>query len=84
MAAIKRSTADPSAATDLKNLLSNFPSSGQALATLKDALGRGDPVDNYLKGLVYYRQNDYANAQPALEAAVAAGPNAEAFWNIVR
>lgn len=84
--ALKRSISDTSYAADLKQLLSGYPSTSYALQALTDALGRGEPIDPTIRGLVYYRNNDYTKAEPAFQEQIAAAPtsqfSAEAYYYI--
>ena len=74
--ALKRQLGDASYTTDLAQLLGSYPSSPEALDNLKQALGRGEAVLAVVRGLVYYRNNDYTNAEPAFKEQVALSPNA--------
>ncbi len=84
IAAIKQSQGNTDYLNDLARLMGGFPSTQQALDTLKDMLAKGQAVDAYVRGLVYYRHNDYDNAEPALLEKIKASPNdpgsAEAYY----
>jgi len=74
--ALKRQLGDSSYTTDLTQLLGSYPSSPEALDNLKQAQGRGEPVLAVVRGLVYYRNNDYPSAEPAFKEQIALSPNA--------
>jgi soluble lytic murein transglycosylase len=84
IAEIKRGLGDPTAADDLNRLLSDYPSSSTALDEMKKAIERGDVIPPVVAGIVYYRQNDYTNAEPKLKEQIATLPNdratAEAYY----
>ncbi|HEY7269505.1 MAG TPA: tetratricopeptide repeat protein, partial [Dehalococcoidia bacterium] len=61
--------------SDLQKLMANFPSTQAALDTLKDFQTKGIAVDAFVKGLVYYRHNDYDSAEPFFQAQIGAAPN---------
>lgn len=75
VAAIKRSAGDSSYASDYQRLMAGYPITPQALAALNDLLARGESVDAYVKGLVFYRNNDYTKAEPAFREKIATGPD---------
>ena len=76
--ALKRQQGDSSYGTELTQLLAGYPSSPEALDELKQALARGESVAAVVRGLVYYRHNDYPNAEPAFKEQIALSPNAAA------
>ncbi|HWO73515.1 MAG TPA: transglycosylase SLT domain-containing protein, partial [Dehalococcoidia bacterium] len=78
IAALKRQAGDPSYTEELRQLLAGYPASPQALEEMNAALGRGEAIDPTLRGLVLYRHNDYAAAEPAFRQQVDAEPNAPA------
>jgi soluble lytic murein transglycosylase-like protein/TolA-binding protein len=74
MAAIKQAQgADNSA--EQTTLMLQYPTSQQALDTLSDLLAKGRSVDPYIRGLVYYRHNDYEKAEPAFQERIKAAPD---------
>jgi soluble lytic murein transglycosylase len=75
IAAIKQSQGDPGYSDDLVRLMANFPATQLALETLGSLDAAGRPVDSYIRGLVHYRHNDYAKAEPAFRERIAASPN---------
>jgi len=54
------------------------PSTSQALADLNAALDRGESFNPTVRGLVFYRNFDYARAEPAFREQIAAAPDATA------
>ena len=84
MAAIKQAQGNPDYTNDLIRIMGGYPTTQAALDTLNDFIAKNVAVDPYLKGLVYYRHNDYDNAEPALRARVDAAPeaadSAEAYY----
>jgi soluble lytic murein transglycosylase len=85
MAAIKTAQGNPAgAADDLARLMGGYPTTQLALDTLRDFESRGAPVDPYIRGLVYYRHNDYTRAEPPLRERITAAPEdpagAEAYY----
>ncbi len=79
MAALKRAQGDVAgAAADLRRLLAGHPTTAQALDELKAALARAEAVDPYVRGLIYYRHNDYTTAEPAFREQIGSAPNAAA------
>jgi soluble lytic murein transglycosylase len=85
IAGIKTAQGDVAGANnDLARLMGGYPTTQLALDTLKDLEARGVPVDPYIRGLVYYRHNDYTRAEPPLRERITAGPedpaSAEAYY----
>jgi soluble lytic murein transglycosylase len=78
IAAIKKAQGNASWSDEWNRLLRNYPSTSQALNELNDAIARGDAVDPYVRGLIYYRNNDYTKAEPAFRAQITAQPDAPA------
>ncbi len=78
IAAIKQAQGDPTSAADYQRLLAQFPTTPQALSALTDLLAKGEAIDAYVRGLVYYRQNDYTKAAAAFADKVTAVPEAAA------
>jgi soluble lytic murein transglycosylase len=76
--ALKRQLGDGSYTTELTQLLGSYPSSPEALDNLKQALARGEPVLAVVRGLVFYRANDYTSAEPAFKDQIAFSPSAVA------
>ncbi len=74
--ALKRILGDPTYSDDLISLLSEYPRSNEALADMEEALSLGESIVPWLRGFVYYRHNDYTNAEPALQEQIALAPNA--------
>jgi soluble lytic murein transglycosylase len=74
--ALKRVLGDPTYSDDLIQLWSTYPRSPEALANLEEALSLGEPVVPWLRGFVYYRQNDYVKAEPAFQEQIGIAPNA--------
>lgn len=74
--ALKRILGDATYSDDLITLLSNYPSSAEALEDMEEAVSLGEPVVAWLQGFVYYRHNDYAKAEPAFQEQIALTPNA--------
>jgi peptidoglycan lytic transglycosylase len=74
--ALKRLQSDPTYTDELTQLLVGYPSSAEALDNMRQALQAGDAVDATVQGLVYYRHNDYTNAEPAFQEQIALAPNA--------
>ncbi len=84
IASIKRQTGDSTAANDLIRLLGSYPGSSTAVDEMTKALARGETIPPVLIGLVYYRQNEYTQAQPFFEEQIATAPfdeaTAEAYY----
>jgi soluble lytic murein transglycosylase len=76
--AIKRQFADPTYTEDLKQLLAGYPSTTQALEALNDTLTRGEPVDPVIRGLIFYRHNEYTKAEPHFQEQISLSPNVAA------
>jgi soluble lytic murein transglycosylase len=74
--ALKRILGDPTYSDDLVTLLSTYPRSAEALDDMKEAISLGEPLPAWLRGFVYYRHNDYTQAEPALQEQIAVAPNA--------
>jgi len=83
-AAIKLAQGNLDGNNDLVRLMGGYPTTQLALDTLKDFEARGLAVDGYIRGLVYYRHNDYDKAEPALRERIAAAPedpsSAESYY----
>jgi peptidoglycan lytic transglycosylase len=75
IASIKRRGADTSYGDDLNRLFSSYPGSPQALEELNAALARGEPVDAFVRGVVYYRHGDYTTAEPAFRERIGSSLN---------
>jgi len=78
IAAIKRDQADPTYRQELDELLASHPSTSQALADLNAALDRGESFNPTVRGLVFYRNFDYARAEAAFREQITAAPDAPA------
>jgi tetratricopeptide (TPR) repeat protein len=74
--ALKRLQGDATYSDELTQLLVGYPSSAEALDNLEEALQLGDPVAATVRGLVYYRHNDYTKAEPEFQEQIALAPNA--------
>jgi soluble lytic murein transglycosylase len=72
--ALKKLNNDPTFPVELHQLLAGYPGSPQALEVLEDAEPDGETPS--VRGLIYYRHNDYTKAEPEFDAQVAAAPNA--------
>ena len=75
IAELKRDQADASAGDSLRRLLAGYPGSPQALSELEAALLRDERIDATIRGLIYYRNHDYAKASPPFEEQLAIAPN---------
>jgi tetratricopeptide (TPR) repeat protein len=80
ISAIKRAQGDPAYTTELRRLFTEYPATTQALTELKEALARGEVVDPTVRGLIYYRNNDYTAAEPHFREQLSVAPNAEAYY----
>lgn len=84
IARVKRVMNDPSWWNEESRLIATYPSSHHSLTALNNALARGIPVDNFVKGLVFYRHAEYDKAFDAFMERINAGPNspisAEAYY----
>ncbi len=84
IATLKKLGGDTTYVADLQRILASYPATGQAQIALNELESTGQAVDPYLRGLVYYRHNDYSKAQPAFEEKIAAAPegraSAEAYY----
>ena len=78
IAAIKKSQNNATWTEEFRRLLANYPSTTQALNELNDAIGRGETIDPNVRGLIYYRHNDYTKAEPAFRQQITAAPEAPA------
>jgi soluble lytic murein transglycosylase len=78
IAAIKRAQGDPTYIQEQGQLLASHPATAQALTDLTEALARGEVIDPKVRGLVYYRNNDYTKAEPAFREQIALSPDAPA------
>ncbi len=76
--ATKRTQGDTSYVADQNKLMGLFPGSSQALTAMTEALGRGEVISPLLRGTIYYRQNEYTKAEPALREQIALSPDAPA------
>jgi soluble lytic murein transglycosylase len=74
--ALKRILGDPTYVDELTQLLAGYPSSQEALQNLDEALQLGEPIVPWLQGFIYYRHNDYTNAEPAFLEQLALAPSA--------
>jgi soluble lytic murein transglycosylase-like protein/TolA-binding protein len=72
------------ASADLARLMSGYPTSQLALDALNGYLSRGQSIDPYIRGLVFYRHNDYDKAEPAFLEKINSAPDdpgsAEAYY----
>jgi peptidoglycan lytic transglycosylase len=73
---LKRLQGDPTYVDELTQLLVSYPISPEALEDMEEALDAGDSVAPSVRGLVYYRHNDYTQAEPAFQEQIALAPNA--------
>ena len=78
ISAIKRGLGDPTYSVELRRLLLDYPATPQALTDLKDALASGETFEPVVRGMIYYRNNDYTTAEPAFREQITAAPNATA------
>jgi soluble lytic murein transglycosylase len=82
--ALKRILGDPTYSDELVQLLAGYPRSPEALVDMEEALSLGEFIVPWLRGFVYYRHNDYAKAEPALQEQIALAPtaveSAEAYY----
>jgi soluble lytic murein transglycosylase len=74
--ALKRILGDATYSDDLITLLSSYPASPEALDDMEEALSLGESLVPWLRGFVYYRHNDYPNAEPAFLEQISSAPNA--------
>jgi soluble lytic murein transglycosylase len=74
--ALKRVLGDSTYSDDLIRLLADYPRSPEALEDMAEAISLGESLPAWLRGFVYYRQNDYTQAEPALQEQIAVAPNA--------
>jgi soluble lytic murein transglycosylase len=74
--ALKRMLGDPTYSDDLVTLMSSYPRSAEALDDMEEAVSLGESIVPWLRGFVYYRHNDYTNAEPAFQEQIALSPNA--------
>lgn len=74
--ALKRLLGDPTYEEDLITLLAGYPRSAEALEDMQEALALGESIAPWLRGLVYYRHNNYTSAEPALQEQIGIGPDA--------
>ncbi len=72
---LKKQTGDPTWTVEHNKLLTEYPSTTQALSDLKDDLTAGNPIDPNVEGLIFYRNNDYTKAQPAFQQQITADPS---------
>jgi soluble lytic murein transglycosylase len=75
IASIKRRGGDGSYGDDLNRLFSVYPGSAQALEELKAAVARGESVDAFVRGVVFYRHSDYTTAEPAFRERIDSAAN---------
>ena len=74
--AIKRDELNESYAVERDELIVSYPRTQQALDVLCDALERGETIAPTDRGLVYYRHNDYTEAEPHFREQIAVAPAA--------
>jgi peptidoglycan lytic transglycosylase len=72
--ALKKLASDPTFNVELQELLRNYPSSSQALEAI--ALPEAASANPDVRGLIFYRNNDYTKAEPEFQKQVVAAPNA--------
>ncbi len=75
IAAIKQIKNDPTYEDDLTNLMSNYPSSSEAMGALQDATSAGKTVPPSIAGLIYYRHSDYTTAEPFFQQQIDDAPD---------
>lgn len=84
IAAIKEAQGDPDFVNDLIAIMGRFPSTQTAFQLARDFDAKSQAVDGYIRGLVYYRHNEYDKAEAALREKIAAAPeaadSAEAYY----
>jgi soluble lytic murein transglycosylase len=73
--ALKRMFQDPTYVEELKRLLAGYPSTAAALTALQEAQFLNEPIDPTIRGLIYYRHNDYKKAEPAFREQIAIAPD---------
>ncbi|MPZ47765.1 MAG: transglycosylase SLT domain-containing protein [Dehalococcoidia bacterium] len=78
ISAIKRELGDSTYMDELRRLLIEYPSTTQALTDLEEAMARGETFEPVIRGMIYYRNNDYTAAEPAFREQVTAAPSAQA------
>ena len=76
--AIKRDELYQSYEAERDELIVSYPRTQQALDVLGDALERGETIAPTDRGLVYYRHNDYTEAEPHFREQIAVAPAAPA------
>ena len=74
--AIKWDELNESYAVERDELIVSYPRTQQALDVLCDALERGETIAPTDRGLVYYRHNDYTEAEPHFREQIAVAPAA--------
>ena len=69
---------------ELLTLLGRYPATGVALSELAKAIARGEAIPPVVQGLIYYRHNDYSQAEPHFREQIVLEPNglasAEAYY----
>ncbi len=75
---------NPAYSEDLLDLLAGYPATGVALSELAKATTRGDAIPPVVEGLIYYRHNEYSQAEPHFREQIALEPkglaSAEAYY----
>ena len=75
VASLKKLQGDPTARETQNRLLINYPSTTQALEELRSLLAANEPVSPYVRGLVYYRHNNYDSAEIAFREQLDGAPD---------
>jgi soluble lytic murein transglycosylase len=74
--ALKKLITDPTYKADFVTLMSNYPGTPQAMDGLADPDAATLPAD--VRGLIYYRHNDYTKAEPEFQKQADASPGTAA------
>jgi soluble lytic murein transglycosylase len=84
LGALKARLGDPSGTADYQRLIATYPSSPRAREALDTLIAAGVATDPFVRGLVYYRHNEYEPAAAAFAERTTAEPNvpssAESFY----
>ncbi len=75
---------NPAYSEDLLTLLGRYPATGVALSELAKATARGELIPPVVEGLIYYRHNEYSQAEPHFREQIDLEPgevaSAEAYY----
>lgn len=74
--ALKQLLDDETYRDELMRLLVEYPASAEAMASLQEADQAGEAIPPHIRGLVYYRHNEYSLAEPELRQQIEAEPEA--------